>query len=279
MSRFQPGRVYIRQKELHDTYAGQRFGGISTPRAHPIIFLFTGEAGEAFGYEDRFQPDGSFWYYGEGQVGDMRMEGGNRAIRDHREEGKVLHLFEKLKNTRYRYVGEATYLNHHVERTPDRNGDLRKAFVFELDVTLPDLPSTGQVSEPKKRRYSSLSDDELRDLAAQQPSEGSDAAERRRIVRVRSEAVREYVLRRASGVCEACGEPAPFRTKRGAPYLEPHHIRRLSDGGPDHPRWVAAICPNCHREVHEGESGDELNARLAERIGALEAGKFEDPLA
>src|ERR1700746_1774493 len=23
--------------------------------------------------------------------------------------------------------------------------------------------------------------------------------------------------------------------------------RRLSDGGPDHPRWVVAVCPNCHR--------------------------------
>jgi hypothetical protein len=39
------------------------------------------------------------------------------------------------------------------------------------------------------------------------------------------------------------------------PNLEPHHIRRLADGGPDHPRWVAALCPTCHRRVHHGVDG------------------------
>jgi 5-methylcytosine-specific restriction protein A len=86
----------------------------------------------------------------------------------------------------------------------------------------------------------------------------------------RSEAVKVYVLRRAAGVCEACREPAPFTTVKGQPYLEPHHIRRLADGGPDHPRWVAAICPNCHRRIHHGQDGQEVNDALAHRIGELE---------
>lgn len=48
------------------------------------------------------------------------------------------------------------------------------------------------------------------------------------------------------------------------------YFRRLSDGGPDHPRWVAAICPNCHRHIHHGEAGPKLNEELAGKIGALE---------
>jgi len=36
------------------------------------------------------------------------------------------------------------------------------------------------------------------------------------------------------GVCESCLQPAPFHGKKG-PYLEVHHVHRLSDGGPDHP--------------------------------------------
>ncbi len=86
----------------------------------------------------------------------------------------------------------------------------------------------------------------------------------------RSKAVRDYVLFRAAGHCEACNSAAPFRTKVGDPYLEPHHIRRLSDGGPDNPRFVAALCPNCHRRVHHGHDGLQLNQRLAGAIEALE---------
>lgn len=66
----------------------------------------------------------------------------------------------------------------------------------------------------------------------------------------RSEAVRQYVLARADGVCEGCNQPAPFMNKKGKPYLDPHHIRRLTDGGPDDPRYIIGLCPNCHREVH-----------------------------
>ena len=56
----------------------------------------------------------------------------------------------------------------------------------------------------------------------------------------------------------------------GTLYLEPHHTRRLSDGGPDHPRWVGALCPNCHREIHHGADGVRKNKRLQQSLGKLE---------
>ena len=59
----------------------------------------------------------------------------------------------------------------------------------------------------------------------------------------------------------------------GSPYLEPHHIRRLADDGPDHPRWVAAVCPTCHRHIHHGAGGPEMNASLAEAVGRIKAGR------
>ena len=61
------------------------------------------------------------------------------------------------------------------------------------------------------------------------------------------------VLVRANGICERCGNPAPFnRTSDGSPYLEVHHIQHLAEGGDDTIVNAQALCPNCHREMHFG---------------------------
>ena len=65
----------------------------------------------------------------------------------------------------------------------------------------------------------------------------------------------QYTLQQANGVCELCEKPAPFyRTTNNQPYLEVHHIVRLSDGGPDTPDNTVALCPNCHRRIHFGST-------------------------
>lgn len=62
-----------------------------------------------------------------------------------------------------------------------------------------------------------------------------------------------YVLKRAGGICEKCGNRPPFNRKSdGTPYLEVHHIKQLSDGGEDTIDNALALCPNCHREIHFG---------------------------
>ena len=47
-------------------------------------------------------------------------------------------------------------------------------------------------------------------------------------------------------------------------------MRSLSDEGPDHPQWVAALCPNCHRRAHHSLDADEFNGELIVRIQELE---------
>jgi 5-methylcytosine-specific restriction enzyme A len=80
MATFEIGRVYHRQSEIHGVYKGQKQGGISTPTETNDVFIFTGDAGHQHGYVDRPLPDGTFLYYGEGQVGDMQMVRGNAAL-------------------------------------------------------------------------------------------------------------------------------------------------------------------------------------------------------
>ncbi len=78
----------------------------------------------------------------------------------------------------------------------------------------------------------------------------------------RSTEVKRYVKARADGSCEGCGEPAPFTSKTGKPYLHAHHIHELSDGGSDTPETVVGLCPNCHYRVHHGEDGANYNQDL-----------------
>jgi 5-methylcytosine-specific restriction enzyme A len=80
-----------------------------------------------------------------------------------------------------------------------------------------------------------------------------------------------YVLARASGKCESCHSAAPSSRPDDNPYLEPHHTKRLSDGGLDDPKWVGATCPNCHRRIHHGVDGAQLNQKLQEYLGKIEA--------
>jgi 5-methylcytosine-specific restriction protein A len=91
---------------------------------------------------------------------------------------------------------------------------------------------------------------ELRDLAFAAAQSSQSPSRGKRNVYQRSRDVRVYVLARAQGKCEGCDASAPFLRPDGNPYLEPHHLRRLSDGGPDHPAYVIALCPSCHRRVH-----------------------------
>ncbi len=131
MVNFEIGSIYRRQ-ELHNEYGGQRQGGISTPANHPLIFLFTGDTGEMHGYNDGWQSDGSFWYYGEGQRGDMEFVRGNRAIVNHSVNKKALYLFESVGSGKVRFLGEFYCECYHENEAPDSDGKIRKAIVFEL---------------------------------------------------------------------------------------------------------------------------------------------------
>lgn len=67
---------------------------------------------------------------------------------------------------------------------------------------------------------------------------------------VRDPLVSAFAKACAAGICDRCGDEAPFVTKRGHPYLETHHVLWLAVGGLDTPDNVVALCPNCHRLMH-----------------------------
>ena len=267
---FVVGQTYNRRKDIHGRFGGQQQGGISTPAEYPAVFAFTGLSGEKHGYGDTLEADGVIRYFGEGQLGDMSFKGGNKAIRDHVQDDKALLLFQALgKGGSLRFLGEYICSGYETQRAPDTTGNLREAIVFHL---VPLASAEAPIVPPPASTTPTESLEELRRraLEAAKAPKKENAKDAKRHIYERSEAVRSYVLARAKGTCECCGAPAPFNTTQGTPYLEPHHIRRLSDGGPDHPASVAALCPTCHRRAHYGEGGKQLNEKLSRTIAAVE---------
>lgn len=195
----------------------------------------------------------------------MHFVRGNRAIQRHAQDGKSLLLFELAGKGRCRFLGEFSCTTWEERPGKDRNGIVRSIIVFHLvplgDSAQAEQPSADGASLEELRR---------RAYDASVPATKGRETQAKQTFYQRSEAVRDYVLARADGVCESCGQLAPFKRPNGTPYLEPHHTRRVSDGGPDHPRFVGALCPNCHREVHYGSGGNEKNRHLERRLATLE---------
>ncbi len=273
--KFVVGEVYDRQTEIHDLFGGGRQSGISPSAQSPAIFIFTGDSGEQYGYEDNHGENGVFTYTGEGQLGDMTLTKGNLAILQHAETGRALYLFKALgKGLGQRYIGEFTCASHEWRTGPDKRGTDRKIVVFNLVPVGLELNSNS-LSEEDDVEDSGTSLTEARQLAyaaAESGSTGEGNSALRTVYR-RSRRIADYVLRRSGGICESCKNPAPFLKMNGAPYLEPHHVNRLSDGGLDHPRYIGAICPACHREIHHGLNGKMKNDALKNYVASIEQKK------
>jgi 5-methylcytosine-specific restriction protein A len=269
---FEQGRVY-RRDEVHHAWNGtiklQPQGGILTPVEVPLIVVVTGEEGREYGYLDFRDDDGVFHYYGAGRKGHMTFVRGNRALRDHLAKGEDVHLFEQ-ESTGLRYVGQVDVAGYYErDDVPDATGAPRHAIIFELvshEVSATTPPPTGGSDD---RRWT-MPMDQLRDRASRTLGKQPDARTAKRTSYERSEDLKIYVRRRANGFCEGCETPAPFVAKDGRPYLEPHHVRRLSDGGPDDYHHVITLCPTCHRRVHHGADGDAYNGRLRKKLREIE---------
>ena len=265
------GETYQRWPDLNIPFGGGRQGGISDSAQAPVTFLFTGDSGERYGYEDRFDDEGTFFFSGEGQKGDMKFVRGNMAVRDHSARGKALHLFRTIgKGKGQKYLGEFVYHGHDWIRSPDVDGVEPDAIIFRL-VPVARLEQLELAPADDPVKHLTLQESRNRAIAASKADGSQNSKEGGRTVYERSRAVRDYVLLRAAGKCELCDQPAPFHRSGGAPYLEPHHTTRVSDGGPDHPQFVAALCPACHREVHYGEHARVKNLTLTEKLRVIES--------
>ena len=124
----------------------------------------------------------------------MRLVAGNRAIHQHVQDGKDLHLFEQAQRAHVRYIGQFICSGHHLQATHTKEGKERQALVFEL-VPIEEfsgLADSANWSESFSAEVMQKTLAQLRELAILDSGESREATERRVLTRRRSEAIKCY---------------------------------------------------------------------------------------
>jgi 5-methylcytosine-specific restriction protein A len=120
----------IKRSEIHDRFGGSRMSGISPTANFPYIFIFTGAQGKQHGYEDAWDNPNVFSYTGEGQAGDMKFIKGNLALREHKENGKRVFLFEYVSSGIVKFITELVVFDFDFFETFDSSKKLRQGIRF-----------------------------------------------------------------------------------------------------------------------------------------------------
>ncbi|MFJ6136547.1 hypothetical protein [Kitasatospora sp. NPDC092286] len=141
-----PGEVVTRQ-QVHAAFGGRLQGAISpTKDRRVIVFLPPRPLAAA---PTGLASDGTLHFQGEGLEGDQQMTQGNKALLQHKEDGRSVHVFQAVgrvpgaKTLTFRYIGQfevddAQPYFHQDEE--DRHGLARRVIIFRLrplDGTVP----------------------------------------------------------------------------------------------------------------------------------------------
>lgn len=201
----------------------------------------------------------TYHFTGRGHDGD---QGGpavhqNKTLAESAENGVRLWLFEVFSEGQYMFVGEVSLADSpYRSRQPDSEKNLHDVWIFPLKLTGRNHPPLikKELIETKEETVRKIVQkmplDELEFQARYALKEGG----KRQVVSEvfeHDQLVSEYVKRKAGGTCQLCDGPAPFTGRHGEPYLEIHHIVPRTEGGADTIENTVALCPNCHRRMHE----------------------------
>ncbi|CEN87035.1 HNH endonuclease [Paraclostridium sordellii] len=215
-------------------------------------------------YEDKWYGD-EFHYTGMGKKGDQSLDFmQNKTLAQSSINGVEIHLFEVFEKKKYTYVGQVKLNGEPYQAIQkDEDGLDRNVWIFKLrlidEYEIPKIRQEiiNQNTKQKERKAKKLSNEDLKEKAKEvkgKPGTRNTVSETYN----RNAYVVEHTRRRANGICELCGNEAPFKNSKGEPYLEVHHIVWLSKGGDDTIENTAALCPNCHRKMHIINDGEDV---------------------
>lgn len=251
--RLQPGET-ISNRKLTELFKCSSQGGMRRSHATESLVLIADHTQSL--YQNRWI-DGRFHFSGIGKKGDQQLSfSQNKTLAASANQPISVFLFEVFETGCYIFAGQVALAGEpYTAGCPDIEGNCRSVWMFPLrliegDATLHIAEELIRKNRMRIERLArNLSDRELIKRAA-------DIKTRAGCRRATTELydtnvfVAELALRKANGICQLCEQPAPFRDRRGRPYLETHHIKWIAAGGEDTIENTVALCPNCHAKMH-----------------------------
>ncbi|WP_091170545.1 HNH endonuclease [Mucilaginibacter gossypii] len=276
---FITGQEYERPSLLDFVGSAQQQTGIIWGAKQPRCVIITtgGRHGKNAGYNDLQNPDGTWTYIGQGSKGNQNPAKFSNSLLVDGERDVLLFTTreptaKEIKENghggkKYRFQGIFQVVSWELKKATagDRKDDhLIHFLLIETQNVFDKLELYISKSQPSHNQKGYFKE-KLKDLGNNLTNKVKQKQSVTEYL-YRSALVKDYALYRANGICELCTKPAPFITSLKMPFLEVHHILRLSDDGPDLPINVAAVCPNCHREAHFGINHEEIKIKLMKII-------------
>ena len=254
--RFNPGLKIgdtINNRQLMKIFRCSSHGGMRRSlRTNTLVMVLDHTRSS---YEGRWFED-VLHFTGMGRQGDQRLDyAQNKTLAESRTNEIETFLFEVFEPGNYIFRGRAALAGKpYQEEQPDIDSNPRKVWIFPIKIqdqpsALP-IPEAVQLSRQTKKQKIArrLSDKELLKRAiCSRKSAGA-----RKIISKNYDAnvyVAELAKRRAEGICQLCEEQAPFKDKKGDPFLVPYYVKQLAHGGQDNIENTVALCPNCHTKM------------------------------
>src|SRR5699024_9746118 len=245
------GKIYD-NKTISETFGCAPQGGMRRSKLTNTLVLFSDHTTGIYDDKTEIDDNGNevLLYTGMGQTGDQDINHmQNRTLNESNDTNIVVYLFEAFVQREHIYRGRVELVAEPYQSEQFN----RKVWIFPLgfleEKTVVSEDLTKKRDENQEKEAAKLSDQELYERAKKVKSVGQRKVTTK--VYERHTHVSEYVKRRAEGHCDLCGNPAPFKDRRGNPFLECHHVHWLSRGGEDSIDNAVALDPSCHRKMHE----------------------------
>lgn len=248
------GQKY-KNKEINESFGCSLMGGMNKSNKTNTLVL-TVKHNKPL-YNDEWDGD-ILNYTGMGKHGDQSINyKQNKTLAESHKNGVKVYLFESYKDGEYYYDGEVELVGEPFwDEEPDADFVMRKVVKFPLKrkdsskKIIYDEKDIIKSEEEKIEKIKTLSKEEIKNRAKKYNPKISYPKEVKTTYIPRNQLISEYTKQRAMGICDLCEKEAPFKDKKGNPYLESHHLIPVSKKGPDTLYNTVALCPNCHRKVH-----------------------------
>ncbi len=275
----------ISNQKIHDIFGVDMQQGIRTSKDHNyIVIVLKNDNGE---YQDTWNDDGyRINYTGVGQIGDQKLNGRNKTLRDVLYNNKELFFFEKDSPNKYVYRGLCDLEDEpKISIQLDKNGNDRKVYVFPLKLHTRRKELVHSLEQEKEFEIEERKYDLTFNSIGKKDIKFNKKIEYKLKPRKKTKSIMKYgtiiykrnkliginALKKAKFQCEYDILHESFiRKNLDVKYTEPHHLIPMSfsdqfDFSLDIEENIVSLCSDCHNLIHYGRDRYVLLRRLFEQ--------------